>query len=265
VCLSSEKGASLGCRKTSTDAWTRVGLHICDWNEISGVSHFRLNHFLRQWLHNSSTSLSRETGSTGSSWAMLLTRICNVSNTEPNDHKFFNDAVSCTECFISFVFSVPFQDIFMGYSKLLSGFPFIDHGNPDNNLITLYFWNGSFRRFVLFSGMPYSPVNLHWHYAGTDSPHLHGRRISHESNQPALLVTYLACTSTLNMEAVGSSETSVNLYQITWGHILEDSTFHSHRCENIRSNNIVTNLRGVWLLTGFVLDDWICCTYALNS
>jgi hypothetical protein len=41
-------------------------------------------------------------------------------------------------------------------------------------------------------------------------------------------LTCLAYASTLNMEAVYSFETSVNIYQATWRNISEDSVLHSH-------------------------------------
>jgi hypothetical protein len=40
--------------------------------------------------------------------------------------------------------------------------------------------------------------------------------------------------STLNMEAIRSSETSVHT-KFTWRHIPEDGIFHSHRRENLKS------------------------------
>jgi hypothetical protein len=39
----------------------------------------------------------------------------------------------------------------------------------------------------------------------------------------------------LIMEAVITSETSVSIYQTAWRNIAEDSHFHSHRCENLKS------------------------------
>jgi hypothetical protein len=46
--------------------------------------------------------------------------------------------------------------------------------------------------------------------------------------------------ATLMMEAIGSSEMSV-LTRSTRRHIPEDGTVHSHRRENLRSYNRVTN------------------------
>jgi hypothetical protein len=46
------------------------------------------------------------------------------------------------------------------------------------------------------------------------------------------MVSCLTDTFTLKMEAVFASETSVNIYQTTRRHIPEDSTLHSHCCEN---------------------------------
>jgi hypothetical protein len=41
--------------------------------------------------------------------------------------------------------------------------------------------------------------------------------------------------STLKMEAICSSETSVATQQTTRRHIPEDDTLHKHRCENLKS------------------------------
>jgi hypothetical protein len=48
-----------------------------------------------------------------------------------------------------------------------------------------------------------------------------------------LLSTCLTCSSALKIEAVCSSETLVNFYWITWCYITEDTTLHSHCCENL--------------------------------
>jgi hypothetical protein len=47
-----------------------------------------------------------------------------------------------------------------------------------------------------------------------------------------LLLTF---SSTLKMEAICSSETSVASQQTTRRHIPEDYTLHNHRCENLKS------------------------------
>jgi hypothetical protein len=39
------------------------------------------------------------------------------------------------------------------------------------------------------------------------------------------------------MEAARSSETSLNFWQATWGHIQEDSNLHSPCCENFKSHD----------------------------
>jgi hypothetical protein len=42
-------------------------------------------------------------------------------------------------------------------------------------------------------------------------------------------------SSTLKMEAICSSETSVETQRTTRRHVPEDDTFHNHRCENLKS------------------------------
>jgi hypothetical protein len=50
----------------------------------------------------------------------------------------------------------------------------------------------------------------------------------------SLLEDFLIFPSTLNMEAIRSSKTSVNTTS-TWCHIPEDCFLHSHRRENLKS------------------------------
>jgi hypothetical protein len=50
-----------------------------------------------------------------------------------------------------------------------------------------------------------------------------------------VLVSCLAYTSPLMMDATFSSETSVNFYRTTLHYILEDGNIHNHRCENLIS------------------------------
>jgi hypothetical protein len=51
------------------------------------------------------------------------------------------------------------------------------------------------------------------------------------------LVSYLAYSTTLKMEAIYSSETSVDFQQTTRRYIPEDRTIHNQRCENLTSFN----------------------------
>jgi hypothetical protein len=51
------------------------------------------------------------------------------------------------------------------------------------------------------------------------------------------LVSCLAYSSTLKMEAICSSETSVGFHGTTRRYIPEDGTAHSDRCGNLRCNN----------------------------
>jgi hypothetical protein len=49
------------------------------------------------------------------------------------------------------------------------------------------------------------------------------------------LVSCSAYSSTLKMEAICFSETSVDFQRTTWRYIQEDSTLHNQRCENLKS------------------------------
>jgi hypothetical protein len=44
-------------------------------------------------------------------------------------------------------------------------------------------------------------------------------------------------SSTLKMEAICSSETSIKIQRTTRRHIPEDDTLHNHGCENLKSYN----------------------------
>jgi hypothetical protein len=54
---------------------------------------------------------------------------------------------------------------------------------------------------------------------------------------PPAYLLFLAeiISSTLKMEAICSSETSVATQQTTRPHIPEDDTLYNHRCENLKS------------------------------
>jgi hypothetical protein len=54
-------------------------------------------------------------------------------------------------------------------------------------------------------------------------------------------VSCLACTSTLKVEAICSSEVLVDFQWITWHFIPEDSTLHNHRCEHLKKFTSVPN------------------------
>jgi hypothetical protein len=85
-------------------------------------------------------------------------------------------------------------------------------------------------------------------------------------------------SSTLKMEAIYSSETSVPSQQSTRRHIPEDDTLHNHRCENLKS--YITWSTGFlhWVFIGsaswfqkikiafFIMNYvWIFCGYSCNN
>jgi hypothetical protein len=82
---------------------------------------------------------------------------------------------------------------------------------------------------------PCSPLKVNRRFAGTYRLHLQGRGISRERNQherrwqaePAsTLISCSAYSSTLKMEAICSSETSVDFQQTTRRYFPKDSTLH---------------------------------------
>jgi hypothetical protein len=86
---------------------------------------------------------------------------------------------------------------------------------------------------------------------------------------PHLPVTYfylgtcLAWSSKLKMKAEGTSETSVYLYRTTRHCVPEDSTPHSHYCNDI--NLLVTKWSLRWFDQYFFVLRYFACDFVLNT
>jgi hypothetical protein len=97
--------------------------------------------------------------------------------------------------------------------------------------------------------MPYSLVEVHWHFQGMYCFHLQGWIGSQAAHTVChlFLVGYLSCFSTLKMETVHTPETSVNFHQPTKHPISEDSTFYK-----------LYHLQHIYFLTKilFVRNPW---------
>jgi hypothetical protein len=65
-----------------------------------------------------------------------------------------------------------------------------------------------------------------------------------------ILVSFLAYSSTLKMEATCSSEMCVDYQQTTRRYVQEDRILHNHRCENVKSNE------ECYLLTYLLTYSW---------
>jgi hypothetical protein len=103
------------------------------------------------------------------------------------------------------------------------------------------------KSFIVWCITPCSLFKVNRCFGGIYRLHLQGRRISRARNQsqsmiwelclpPAFrLVSCSTYSSTLKMEAICSSETSVETRRTTRRHIPEDDTLHNHRCENLKS------------------------------
>jgi hypothetical protein len=93
---------------------------------------------------------------------------------------------------------------------------------------------------IFWDIMPCSLLKVNRRFGRTYRLHLQGRRIRQAREELCLpyAFTVLSCSaysSTLKMEAICSSETSVGFQRTTWRYIPEDSTLHIHRCENLKS------------------------------
>jgi hypothetical protein len=91
----------------------------------------------------------------------------------------------------------------------------------------------SLKSFVFWHLTPCSPVKANGCFGGTCRLHLQGRA----RNQACfMLVSRLAYSSTLKMEAICSSETSVDVHRNARRYIPEDRALHNHRCNNLKSS-----------------------------
>jgi hypothetical protein len=82
---------------------------------------------------------------------------------------------------------------------------------------------------VFWDIIPCSPLKVNRRFGGTDRFHLEGCRISRTRNQRE------SRWQALKMEAICSSETSVDFQRNTRRYITEESTIHNHCCENLKS------------------------------
>jgi hypothetical protein len=83
-----------------------------------------------------------------------------------------------------------------------------------------------------------SPLKVNRRFGGQCSLYLQGRRISQGRNQSESRCDscfLLGFSSTLKMEAICSSETSVEFQQTTRRYFPEDITLHNYCCENLKS------------------------------
>jgi hypothetical protein len=111
---------------------------------------------------------------------------------------------------------------------------------------------------------PCSPLSVSRRFGGTYHLYLQGRR-NRYSRKPASkqvasrmqnachLLTYwflaVLISSTLKMEAIYSSETSVATQQTTRSYIPEVDTLHNHRCENLKSYKDVYDDVGLYWMS----------------
>jgi hypothetical protein len=115
-------------------------------------------------------------------------------------------------------------------------------------------------RAVIWDITPCSPLKINLCFGETYRLRRQCRRISqtrylHEAGNKLapciMLVSCLAYSSTLKMEATCSSEMSGDVQWTTWRHVPEDSRcLHNHRCDNLKScivllqwHTIVINLK----------------------
>jgi hypothetical protein len=84
---------------------------------------------------------------------------------------------------------------------------------------------------------PCSPFRVNRRFVGTYHLHLHGRKINKQ--QTSVKAGSKQSPGYLKMEAICSTETSVDIQRTTRRYIPEDSTLYNHRCENLKSYILV--------------------------
>jgi hypothetical protein len=83
---------------------------------------------------------------------------------------------------------------------------------------------------ILWDIMSCSPLNVNWLFRRTYRLHLQGRRISRAWLAICFHVSCSAYSSTLKIESICSSESTVDIQRTTQHYIPEDRTLHSHHC-----------------------------------
>jgi hypothetical protein len=96
------------------------------------------------------------------------------------------------------------------------------------------------KSIIFWDITPGSPLNVNSRFGGTYRLHLQGRR--NKFSKKLAGGNLLACwffaeliSSIVKMEAICSTETSVDTQRTTRRHIPEDDTLHNHRCANLKS------------------------------
>jgi hypothetical protein len=96
---------------------------------------------------------------------------------------------------------------------------------------------------------PCSPLIVNRRFRGTYRLHLQGRisrtRYQRESSWQAFTLVFCSAYSTLKMETICSSETSIDFQRITRCCISEDSILHKHGCENFKSCKMKKSFRDI--------------------
>jgi hypothetical protein len=97
------------------------------------------------------------------------------------------------------------------------------------------------KSYILRDITPCIPLKINRRFAVTNRLSLQHRIISQARNWVSLLATCciliscLAYSSTMKMEATCLSETSLDFQRTTRSYIPEDRTLHNHRCDNLTS------------------------------
>jgi hypothetical protein len=112
--------------------------------------------------------------------------------------------------------------------------------------------NGNrFKKSIIFWDItPCSPLSVNRHFGGTYHLHLQVQR-NKFSKKPASK----QASRWQAMEAICSSETSVNTERNARRYIPEDDTLHNHRCENLKSYEADSVFETLYSLVFRIPDD----------
>jgi hypothetical protein len=140
-----------------------------------------------------------------------------------NSPIFISCCNSCFRCLKSYSISVnPSNYYFLLLSKSKA------RERPAHKFKIYRIWgyhSGGYEESYLWDIMPYSPPKINWHFGRIFCLHLQGWRVIQVRYQLtefiawSVLVSCLACSSTLRMEAKNFSDTSFGFQRITWSYI----------------------------------------------
>jgi hypothetical protein len=105
------------------------------------------------------------------------------------------------------------------------------------------------KRSIFWDITPCNPLEVNRRFGEIYCLHFQRWRINRTRHQHESRWQEVSCSaysSILKMEAIYSSETSIDFQRTTWRYIPEDSIVHNHRCENLKSYDYYSSSLFSW-------------------